>query len=384
MATRFISIVIVFASMAILSSTANANENTQPLETYTDQLIPLLKAQQFADISDKLGKLHRAYESDPKTENEFHKLVYEFGRADPEIENPLDAWIAQRPDDPFAYLARGLYRTRMGWLNRGASSARNTSSGQFKEMASWFALAKSDLNLAISKHPSLVEAYCYLIEIDMNEGGRATRALYDQALKLNPESFIAREFFLHSLLPRWGGSYDEMAQVIESSKHYYGPMPQLATLEGRMAADVGEILTSRRDFQQAQGYFKRALEKGDFWFPNQKYGELLYEIDNYNGAIEQFSKVIAYKPGYKRAWWMRSQSYKMLSKFPQAIADINRTIAIEPNDDLPIAARGHIYMAYGRLNLALKDFETAEAINPSNQSHKQAIAMVRKKLGTNR
>jgi hypothetical protein len=170
-------------------------------ETAKDRLIPLVKAGSFEKASELLATAHAVYERDRKTEGDFHRLAQEFYRADPELEKPLDVWIAQRPKDPFAYLARGAYRLKMGWSSRGSRWARETSAGQFRDMGIWLSQAKHDLQLVLEKMPRLVQAYCYLIEIDMNEGGHKKRSLYAQALKINPDSFNARASFLNSLLP---------------------------------------------------------------------------------------------------------------------------------------------------------------------------------------
>jgi len=346
-----------------------------------DQLLVLLIKGRYQDLDRRLQALQKAYIADRKTENDIHKALYAFNRSDPRVGRALNEWVAQQPNSAMPHLARGVYRSRMGWASRGSNWASKTSDSQFEGMAAWFNAAKEDLNQAAAIDPSLVEAYCYLIEIDMNEGGRRIRTLFNQALKVNPLSFIAREYFLHSQLPRWGGSYEEMQKTIENTRPYYKDAPQLKVLEGRVAADLGELAAYRKDYKEAIKYYDDALANGDFWFYNQRKGDALWEIDDYQGAIDQFSRVISYKPGYKRAWWMRSQAYKMLDLYPKALADISYAVNMEPQDDLPIAARGYIFRISGDLASALKDFRAAAKLDPTNRKHQQAIAEIEQLMG---
>jgi tetratricopeptide (TPR) repeat protein len=246
-------------------------------------------------------------------------------------------------------------------------------------MSAWFMAAKQDLNKALALNPALVEAVCYLIEIDMTEGRKQTKELYERALKINPSSFIAREFFLHTQLPRWGGSYRAMAQTMADAKPHYATAPQLKALEGRSAGDQAELLAHRGDVPGAKKRkFVEALSYGDFWFNNQKYGEALADAGDHKSAIQQYSKVIQYKPGYKRAWWMRALSYQELEQFPEALADITYAIDMEPRDDDALSARGYIYGAYGKLEAALKDFQAAAKINPDDADHTRMISHTQK------
>lgn len=374
-------LVVCFSALMSFAPHAIANADsaiTLQQQIPEDQLLEFLIKGQYTALNDKLKAIQKTPIADSNAEKDLHRAVYEFYRADSDIGSALNKWVLRQPNEAMPHLARGVYRTKMGWVSRGEKFAIDTSNSQFSGMAAWLNGAKEDLNRAIVLDPSLLEAYCYLIEIDMNEGGHRARALFDQALKIRPSTFIAREFFIHSQLPRWGGSYEAMKQTVFNSRSYYKENPGLKVFEGRVAADLGELATNRKDFKGALKYFDEALANGNFWFYNQKKGELLWEIDDYQGAIDQYSQVILEKPGYKRAWWMRSQSYKMLGNFPKALSDISYTIKIEPRDDLPIAARGYIYQMSGDLTSALKDFRAAAALNPGNQQHQQAISDVLK------
>lgn len=376
---------LVWAMVLMLAATLAlpsvwAQELLSTSEPAADRMIPLVKAGKFEEASAVLAKAHAAYERDRKTEAEFHSLAAEFYRADPGLEQPLDAWVAQRAKDPFAYFARGVYRVRMGWVRRGGDLASQTSPDRFAAMAEWFSRAKGDFGVAIAKMPRLVEAYCYLILIEQGVGGHKKRSLYEQALKINPDSFSARDAFLNSLLPRWGGSYIEMQQVIAAARSSYRRMPRLKVLEGRVDADIGELLLYEGKSDEAKTYFLRALSKGDYASTNLRYGQLLYDMRDDAGALAQFNKVIRAIPGYPEGWRDRARVYRMQMRFPEAMADINRALEIEPQDDNLLATRGLIQMTAGNLDLALKDYETASAIDPGEPDYQKRIADIKREI----
>jgi tetratricopeptide (TPR) repeat protein len=373
---RWVAALLLLIVTCLCASTAIAQQDKPD----QDQLIPALKAGKLDEVSAAMGRAHATYEHDRRTENEFHKLAYEFYRGDPEIAEPLDGWVSQRPDDPYAYLARGIYRLKMGWLSRGGKFAAQTSAGQFRDLAAWRALSMGDLDKAAQLMPRLVEAYCYLIEADQTAGGRRIQRLFDQAIKVNPDSFIAREFYLHTLTPRWGGSYEAMARFNETFRGDYGRMPELRALEGRIAADRAELLANADRNVEAQALFMEALSKGDFWFTNQSYGELLFNLGDASGAREQFTKVIRHKPGFKRAWWFRALAHRNLKLYAEALADIDRALEIEPRDDAVLAARAGIHLMGKRLDLALNDYEAAATMNPAKPSHQEMVAKIKAAL----
>lgn len=380
-ATATVLVMMLLMMLAAIALPAIAH--AQPAFAEQDELIPRLKAGKYADVAAVMARAHAAYERDRRTENEFHKLTYEFYRGDGEIARPLDTWVARQPSDAFAFLARGVYRLKMAWLSRGGKFASQTSSGQFRDMAAWRTLAIADLDQAIKLMPRLVEAYCYLIEADQTAGSQRKRNLFERAIEVNPDSFIAREFYLHTLTPRWGGSYEAMAQFIETFRGAYDRAPELRALEGRIAADKADMLAYAERNAEAKALFTEALTKGDFWFTNQSYGELLYQLGDQLGAREQFTKVIRHKPGFKRAWWFRALTYRATRSYPEALADIERALAIEPRDDAVLAARGSIHAMGNRLELALQDYEGAAAINADKPSHQEMIAKLKMALSRN-
>lgn len=275
-----------------------------PIIENEEQLLVMLKRNDFENVSGYLTALHRKYRAQPEVESDVHKAWYAFYRTDRSLEAPLNAWVRSASDDPYPYLARGIYRTRLGWERRGNAYASDTSARDARGMGYWFKLAKTDLHQAVSLDHSQIEAYLFLMEIEMNEGGDESPLLFSKALEINPLSLFARWYYMTTLLPRWGGSHDAIREVVASSRAYYGKNPRLEVLEGRVDGDLADQKFFAKDYSGAKAKYDEALRHGNFWFYNQQKGECLYQLADPVSAVEQFTTVIAEKPGYKRAYWM--------------------------------------------------------------------------------
>lgn len=381
-ASRHVFRRITVALIVCLGASLSGCSEDVPAIENEEQLLATLRQKDFEGLSRSLAALNRKYRKNVGLENDVHKSFYVFNRSDRSLEPLLNDWVKNAPKDPYPYLARGIYRSRLGWEKRGGDWASGTTPKEFRGMGYWFKLAKSDLHQALALDDAQIEAYLYLMEIDMNEGGTQSRALFEKALAINPRSLFARWYFTTTLLPRWGGSHDAMQQVISASREFYPGNPRLKVLEGRVHADLGDGKFFAGDYSGAAGLYDKALQHGDFWFYNQQHGECLYYLADYQGAAARFSAVIAEKPGYKRAYWMRAQSHKMLGDYKSALADITQALAIEPEDDAVLAARAYIHWHFGAISLALEDLRSALALRPAHDSYRREIRKLSEFLDT--
>lgn len=74
-----------------------------------------------------------------------------------------------------------------------------------------------------------------------------------------PSNTLARNRFMMSLTPRWGGSYEEMKQFIAQSKTEEVSPSGISQLEAIMYDDMAMTYLEQRDRQNATTYFLKAL-----------------------------------------------------------------------------------------------------------------------------
>lgn len=99
-------------------------------------------------------------------------------------------------------------------------------------------------------------------------------------------------------------------------------------------------------------------------------------------AIELCDELIGTHPDYAEAWNRRATLHYMLRNFPESVADIRETIALEPRHFGAISGLGLIFLKEGNLDAALEAFEQVLVISPGSISAMRSVEQVRKELGS--
>jgi tetratricopeptide (TPR) repeat protein len=280
-----------------------------------------------------------------------------FGVAMPVLESRLNEWVAQRPSSAAALISRGTFFSASGWNARGAKSARETGRDRFHKMDDFFRRASSDLNAALRLAPNSIVAYRELISINFAESDLDTsRQLLDKGLKIQPYSFRLRVTYMHNLLPRWGGSYDEMARFAEESARYAARNPRLGALRGFVDWDRGRILEAKGLKAQAIKAYDRALAFGDFWQFRYDRGDLYFHNHQELKAVEDLDRVLVQNPQNTDALYDRSWA--------------SYNIGLDATGE----ARRHY------LGQAFDDAEMAVALDPMDTYYREHLAFVRENI----
>jgi len=173
-------------------------------------------------------------------------------------------------------LIRGVYFKRKGNDVRGDKYISQTPQENLDKMRQYHerAIAELRTSLTLTKKPFL--SVFHLLDIIQSEGSKEdSLALIAAANEMLPSNTLARNRFMGSLTPRWGGSYKDMREFISRSKEEGVSTIGLFQLEAIMYDDMTATSITRGDKQSATKYFDRALELaervgGDFrkdWLP---------------------------------------------------------------------------------------------------------------------
>jgi len=220
-----------------------------------------------------------------------------FEAAVPDLEPRLDAWVGSHPGSTAARLARAAYYTESAWAARGARYARETPQQNFARAARYFAGAGRDIDIALQGDPCSLVAYHLLMRHALFEGdARQSRRLLEQGLVIQPNTFILRARLGYTLVPRWGGSYPELAELARESEPLATINPRLRALAGFAAWDSGDVLQRRGDTAGALAAYNRSLATADFWEFRLGRGKLYYRMKRYRDALEDFDRALAQHP----------------------------------------------------------------------------------------
>ncbi|SLN35226.1 tetratricopeptide repeat protein [Oceanibacterium hippocampi] len=93
-------------------------------------------------------------------------------------------------------------------------------------------------------------------------------------------------------------------------------------------------------------------------------GSLALQRQQFDKALDAFNHVIEIDPEFAEAWNKRATLHYMTGAYPESIADIKRTLALEPRHFGALSGLGLIYDAMEEREQALDAYRRALEVNP--------------------
>jgi tetratricopeptide (TPR) repeat protein len=94
-------------------------------------------------------------------------------------------------------------------------------------------------------------------------------------------------------------------------------------------------------------------------------GAAYYDKGEYDKSIADNNRAIELNPNNEGAYNNRGNAYNDKGEYDKAIADYNRAIELNPNNEWPYNGRGNGYLAKGEVDKAIDDFNRATKLNPN-------------------
>jgi tetratricopeptide (TPR) repeat protein len=133
----------------------------------------------------------------------------------------------------------------------------------------------------------------------------------------------------------------------------------------------GHSATRENNYAKAISQYTKAVKASkDNWELAESYrfrAELFSTIGEYNKAIDDFSEIISL--GEKNGYVGRGNTYLIVKKYEQAIADYSQYIKFDDSDPIGYGLRGDVYFAIGDYDKAKSDYDKAiENYNVATQN----------------
>jgi len=103
-------------------------------------------------------------------------------------------------------------------------------------------------------------------------------------------------------------------------------------------------------------------------------------IQAYTLALNYLDTVVVTKPDYAEGWNKRATVYFMVDRLEDSIADIERTLALEPRHFGALAGLGMIMVKLGDKKRAIEAFKAALAIDPNLEDVKIELYVLEDQL----
>lgn len=335
----------------------------------------LLRRGEFAELGKELEGIQRDFEAGKRGEAEVYEAFYLLMK--PDAQGDLDRWTAAHPKDWTAIAARGLRLTDAGARARGGHSISRTHPMQLDQMRDYFARAVPDLEATIASHPRFMPAYSRLIDVARMVGDpEMARAVFDEAVRHEPTTFIVRETYLEAIQPRWGGSLAEMESVARKAQPHVAANPQLRMLLGYPVANLAYDRVLAKDWTAAAALYTQALAhgRGMGWLSTRA---IAYKkLGRLEDAIRDFDEALLYDPESADWYARRAGCYWALGQRDAELRDYARAVELAPNESWIVKGYARSLDRARRPDEAAAVYERYIAAHPSDPDMIEEFGML--------
>ena len=150
--------------------------------------------------------------------------------------------------------------------------------------------------------------------------------------------------------------------------------PELVFLFERLHAIPGRIETRRIESRIWEIWIEH--DRGEV---NElmRQGIRAMRIRHYRNALFFFDKIVRLFPEFAEGWNKRATVHYLLQNYEASLADIERTLALEPRHFGAISGLGLVYMAQEKYVDALQAYEDVLKVHPTEEGAKINSARLR-------
>ncbi|UTF58676.1 DUF4124 domain-containing protein [Gilvimarinus sp. DA14] len=340
------------------SQPANLDNVTYSRPAYSEAfyLRHLLRTGQYDQLNRELEFRQQAVERDNTQDIALRSVYSTFASAENKMLNEINRWVNATPDNYQPYLARARCRGVRGWAERGGAYAHRTPRDNFSRMQREFAFAHDDLKKALAINPRALMAFVIQISLAQPIADRvaANRAL-QEANRMYPDNYIVRRAYIRLLVPRWGGSWNEIETFVSRQPLDTSANPKLKQLAGFEDYERGLEHYRSKDYDLAIESFNKSLTTGPNSATLYQRGRAHYWLRKYRLAIDDFNGAIHLQPDIDYFHYWRAKAFYYFGSYSNALADIERAYALNSADEDTTEFREKIFRNYNHPELSDAD-----------------------------
>lgn len=108
------------------------------------------------------------------------------------------------------------------------------------------------------------------------------------------------------------------------------------------------------------------------------------EKQSYPVALDFLDQVIVLQPDYAEGWNRRATVHFLMNNYSKSMADIEKTLQLEPRHYLALSGMGQIFLALDRKELALKAYERVLELFPMKRDIQNRVGELADELAGSR
>jgi tetratricopeptide (TPR) repeat protein len=284
-------------------------------------------------------------------------------------------WKKEMPGSFSAALSSGVYYTQLAHAKRGTESAANTSHEQFLAMHQELDKAVTEFAVAQQITPNSALPVAGLISVAKLAGKSQNRfsLLLDRAIvafsdgnwtsqkfalpvaainstarlaarwqhvsslllvseQADPQNLSARLEAIKAFNPKWGGSPELLAAVVNRARLHHVAQPQLNFLQYSAYMELANYYDfSTKEKAKAIEYYRLASELCESAAPWRGIADAAFVLQDWEARKTASTKVISYYPKSGVDIFNRGWAHEQLGQFQQAILDYE--VAAELGND---------------------------------------------------
>jgi tetratricopeptide (TPR) repeat protein len=101
---------------------------------------------------------------------------------------------------------------------------------------------------------------------------------------------------------------------------------------------------------------------------------------DYRGAVRKFDQIVDIAPDFAEGWNKRATVRYLMGDYQGSLADIEKTLALEPRHFGALSGRGLVYIELDKPERALESFEAALEIHPTMPGANHNAMLLRRYL----
>lgn len=153
------------------------------------------------------------------------------------------------------------------------------------------------------------------------------------------------------------------------------------------AADLDRLFAQLRDAQEATAAQKLERDIWNEWMhggsdsENEALAKATHAMNAgaFTAALLQLDQLVADAPAFPEAWNKRATLLFLMGRHDESLADIVKTLDLEPRHFGALSGRGMILSRQGREVEAIAAFKDALAVNPHMTGVRQSLNLLEQK-----